>query len=219
MDPEAVQTAYGRHGYARELFNDQESADIIFLDEGLHCFQLKNGARLNVYASPFTPSLGDWGFQYHPDRGHDFRIGNADIVMTHGPPKGIMDYTQSGDRAGCSYLFKAIVHAQPRPLMHCFGHIHEGWSAKVVKWRPQISGEPSHLTSIDNDNSSLISRLATIEGRGKPPSLFSTGHCSGDPRPLQRNDETLFINASIQGSGGLLMQPAWLVDLELPVAF
>ncbi|CAI7644869.1 unnamed protein product [Penicillium bialowiezense] len=198
LEPELVRRTYGCHGEARKLFNDQRNTGIIFLDEGSHSFRLNNGARLNVYASPFTPSLGDWGFQYHPDDGHNFHIANADLVMTHGPPKGILDYTNSGDRAGCSHLFEAI--AQARPLMHCFGHIHEGWGAKLVKWRPQNSAKPSHLTDIDNGNSCLISRLANIKGKGK------------------RDADTLFINASMQGSEDLWIQPSWLVELELPAA-
>ncbi|KAJ5345829.1 hypothetical protein N7452_003833 [Penicillium brevicompactum] len=219
LEPELVQQVYGSHGEARKLFDEQQDKGIVFVDEGFHSFHLSNGARLNIYASPFTPSLGDWGFQYHPDRGHDFRIANADIVMTHGPPRGILDYTHSGNRAGCSHLFEAIARSQPRPLMHCFGHIHEGWGAKLVKWRDQVSDKPSHLTDIDNGNSCLISTLTAIKGRGKVASLYSTSHCSGDPRPMQRNAETLFVNASMQGSEDLPIQPSWLVDLELPAAF
>jgi predicted phosphodiesterase len=126
LDPHLVRKEYGDYGEVRQLFEDIKSADIIFLEEGTHHFNLQNGASLIVYASPFTPSLsGDWGFQYHPDHGHDFLIPNiVDVVITHGPPKGIMDYTESRQRAGCLRLFEAIAHAWPR--LHCFGHIYEG---------------------------------------------------------------------------------------------
>nr|POE56183.1 metallophosphoesterase domain-containing protein 1 [Quercus suber] len=37
---------------------------ITFLDEGHHHIQLHNGAKINVYASPYTPEFYDWGFPY-----------------------------------------------------------------------------------------------------------------------------------------------------------
>ncbi|KAI0133555.1 hypothetical protein BJ170DRAFT_606663 [Xylariales sp. AK1849] len=59
-----------------------------------------------------------------------------------------MDYTDSKQRAGCPHLFGAIRRA--KPLLHCFGHIHEGWGSKLVTWRDKISERPSHFTDIDN---------------------------------------------------------------------
>ncbi|CAG8080770.1 unnamed protein product [Penicillium salamii] len=215
LDQDLIHRFYGVFGQARELF-DQDNLGITFLDEGSHSFRLENGALLNVYASPYTPSYGDWGFQYKPDDGHDYQIDNADLVMTHCPPKGIMDRTRSGERAGSTCLFTAI--AQHRPLMHCFGHIHEGWGAKLVKWRDPISAEPSHLTDIDNEKSMLISNLASVSGNAEVEKLVATSHCPGDLHPLQRGSDTLFVNASVEESGGLLIQPSWLVNLELPAA-
>lgn len=37
----------------------------------------------------------------------------VDVVMTHGPPKVIMDYTHSGERAGSPELFRALARARP----------------------------------------------------------------------------------------------------------
>ncbi|CAG8941750.1 unnamed protein product [Penicillium salamii] len=215
LDQDHVHRFYGVFGQSRELF-DQEDLGITFLDEGSYSFRLENGALLNVYASPYTPSYGDWGFQYKPNDGHDYQIGNADLVMTHGPPKGILDRTRSGERAGSTCLFKAV--AQHRPLLHCFGHIHEAWGAKLVKWRNPISAEPSHLTDIDNEKSTPISNLAAISGNAEVEKLVATSHCPGDLHPLQRGSGTLFVNASVEGSEDLPIQPSWLVDLELPAA-
>lgn len=210
LDPTLVEQVYGCYGDARCILND--SAGITFLDEGTHSFRLGNGAFLTVYASPYTPSLGSWGFQYHPDHGHNFSIHNVDVAMTHGPPKGILDYTNSGERAGCQYLFEAINRARPR--MHCFGHIHEGWGARLVTWRQKTSQKPSHLTDIDNGSSVLIDKLSTLTSK----SFFFTSHCSEDPIQLNYGSQTLFVNASIQGAGDLPIQPPWLVDIELPLA-
>ena len=61
-----VKAYYGEFGEARELFEKAKTDGIFFLDEGNHRFALANGTRVNVFASPYTPSTNDWGFQYHP---------------------------------------------------------------------------------------------------------------------------------------------------------
>ncbi|CAI7612018.1 unnamed protein product [Penicillium pancosmium] len=183
LERELVEQAYG--------FDER-------LGDWAHSFHLRNGALLTVYASPYTPSLGDWGFQYHPNKGHNFTIdggsGNnaVDVVMTQGPPKGIMGYTQSGERAGSSDLFRALAHARPRPRMQLFGHIYEGWSAKLITWRDRTTPMPSHLTDIDNGQSFLIAKVSdmkdragqSLDGDRVPMKYFVTSHCSGDPNPL-----------------------------------
>jgi predicted phosphodiesterase len=216
LDPNLVRKEYGDYGEARSLFNEAKESGITFLEEGTYTFTLVNGASLKVYASPYTPSLGDWGFQYHPQAGHDFDIGNdADVVITHGPPRGIMDMTYSGTRAGCPALFKAV--ARSRPRMHCFGHIHEGWGAKIITWRRNISDNPSHLTDIDNGSSTVIAKLSQITpGVGIQQS--TTSHCAEDPIPLKGGSQTLFVNAAFEGTEGVLSQPPWLIDIELPPA-
>jgi hypothetical protein len=95
--------------------------------------------------------------------------------------------------------------------MHCFGHIHEEWGAKLVAWRQKVSQKPSYLTDIDNGSSVLVGKLSTVGSK----SLSATSHCSGDQNPLTYGSHTLFVNASIEGAGDLPIQPPWLVDLEL----
>lgn len=217
LDPLLIEQAYGYFGEARRLFS--EKTGITFLDEGTHVFRLENGAALRVYASPYTPSLGDWGFRYHPDHGHTFCIADADVVMTHGPPRGVLDNTHAGEPAGCPLLFEAVARARPR--MHCFGHIHEGWGAKLVTWRQILSEKPSHLSDIEDEKTVSIDKLSSIrerDGRSAPIKCFATRHCAGDPNHLTWSAQTLFVNASTQGAEDIPLQPPWLVDLELPQA-
>lgn len=233
-DDKDVFQAYGAYGEAKQLFS---GTGITFLDEGTYTFLLRNGAVLTVYASPYTPSLGDWGFQYHPDHGHNFAItsddgsNEVDVVITHGPPRGIFDYTHGHERAGCPFLFGAIARARPR--MHCFGHIHEGWGAKLVTWRKPSNNIPTHLTDIDHEQSVPIARFSTLKEQaehGLVDSIrnqcYTTSHCSGDPHPLRWGSQTLFVNAAIEGAFEDLdegtpcirKQPPWIIDLELPKA-
>ncbi|KAI0381370.1 Metallo-dependent phosphatase [Hypomontagnella monticulosa] len=234
LQQEDVDKFYGPYGEVHQLFEDAKSNGVAFLEEGVHRFELSNGAKLSVYASPFTPSQhGDWGFQYLPQEGHDFAIEKGiDIAITHGPPHGIMDITHSRSRAGCPQLFGAIARA--RPKIHCFGHIHEGWGAKLVTWREKISDTPSHFTDIDNDESRVIEKLSNIKDmKTDTPSVaqekatrranlkreghIKTSHCIGDSNPLQSGSQTLFVNAAIQGDAEECpAQPAWLVEIDLP---
>ncbi|KAL1883641.1 hypothetical protein Plec18167_002648 [Paecilomyces lecythidis] len=235
LDPALVKREYGDFGEMKQLFDGAKDAGIIFLDEGMHHFKLENGASLTVYASPYTPSPGGgWGFQYHPDQGHEFSIEKgAGVVITHGPPNGIMDYTDSRKRAGCPHLFGAVARARPR--LHCFGHIHEGWGAKLVTWRDQLSETPSHFTDIDNSKSVVIDSLANLktsrfdtleniaEKSKRKDALRlegcrSTSHCTGDANPLKYGEQTVFVNASIEGTEDYQMHAPWLIDLELPRA-
>ena len=57
---------------------------------------------------------------------HWDRIPDAlDVLVTHGPPYGILDQTSSdGPHLGCEELLKAV--RQKRPKLHVFGHIHGG---------------------------------------------------------------------------------------------
>ncbi|KAJ4525312.1 hypothetical protein HRR78_003458 [Exophiala dermatitidis] len=222
LEPSLVAREYGTFGQARQLFDDARKEGIVFLEEGTHHFTLDSGARLKVYASPYTPSMGAWGFQYRPNKGRQFHIEEkTDIVMTHGPPRGVMDFTYRGERAGCPHLFASI--AQARPRIHCFGHVHEGWGAKVVTWKD----------TIDNENSPVIEKLATlrpnsfdsegtaVEKRQKLEKLrlnkcATTSHCKQDKYPLQEGRETLFVNASIMGGEEFSQRP-WVVDIELEI--
>lgn len=232
LEPELVAREYGTPGQARQLFKDAKNEGIVLLDEGTHRFSLENGAVLTVYASPYTPSLGAWGFQYHPNHGRCFDIEKGtDIVMTHGPPRGIMDFTYGRERVGCPDLFATVARARPR--IHCFGHIHEGWGARLVTWKDNCgTSAPCHFTAIDNEHSPVIEKLAGLRTstfdskemvREKKDKLdrmaqsrcATTSHCAQDEYPLQGGRQTLFVNASIIGAEDFVQRP-WLVDIELP---
>ena len=51
-----------------------------------------------------------------------------DILITHGPPYGVLDTTASGEHAGCEELYETLTSrlAKP-PRYHIFGHIHESY--------------------------------------------------------------------------------------------
>ena len=86
-------------------------------------------AGLNIYGSPYTPSFGQgWAFNVKRSRLDAYWAEipeNTDILITHGPPKGILDITpEQGlvEQCGCKALLNHVHRV--KPLIHCFGHIH-----------------------------------------------------------------------------------------------
>lgn len=48
---------------------------------------------------------------------------DTDILITHGPPKGILDTSYNNNRCGSETLLRHVMEVKPR--YHFFGHIHE----------------------------------------------------------------------------------------------
>lgn len=245
LKPDLVLKEFGTLGKAKELFEAAQADGIFLLDKGNHSFTLANGAQLTVYASPYTSSGGEWGFQYSRHEGHNFAINkNIDVAITHGPPKGIVDYMNRRNGAGCHSLFKAI--AQARPRIHCFGHVHKGWGAKFVTWRNLHNGDDTdeeglstqplnHFTAIDNERSVLLESLSGLSSskfdseddlrrksekvkRYNQDRCCRTSHCENDEYPLERGKQTLFVNAAHCGDAINPVKNPWLVEIELPRA-
>jgi Icc-related predicted phosphoesterase len=83
---------------------------------------------LRIYGSPWQPRFFDWAFNL--DRGAPLRAmwakipTGVDVLVTHGPPRGILDRTSRGEDVGCDDLRDAVLD-RIRPRLHVFGHIHE----------------------------------------------------------------------------------------------
>lgn len=85
-------------------------------------------AGLRFYGSPWQPEFLSWAFNL--PRGEPLRAvwrkipAGIDVLVTHGPPFGVLDRTYGGQWVGCEELRTAVDRVQPR--LHVFGHIHEG---------------------------------------------------------------------------------------------
>jgi Icc-related predicted phosphoesterase len=56
---------------------------------------------------------------------------DTDILITHGPPNGILDYVaQSVYHAGCEELLERVMEVKPK--INVFGHIHQGFGSVRV---------------------------------------------------------------------------------------
>jgi Icc-related predicted phosphoesterase len=85
--------------------------------------------KVTFWGSPYTPEFLNWAFMY--PRGTSAQRywsqipDNLDVLITHGPPFGILDQTAPGEaHLGCEELLNAVEEKKPR--VHLFGHIHGG---------------------------------------------------------------------------------------------
>lgn len=83
-----------------------------------------------IWGSPYTPTFGNWSFMKAREkinRVWEHIPEDTDILVVHGPPKGILDhsYNREGEyeRCGCSALRKQVLN-RIKPKLMCFGHIH-----------------------------------------------------------------------------------------------
>lgn len=128
---------HGRGHHGRDLF-----AGMTYLeDEGVEIEGLR------IYGSPWTPEYGEWAFQ--AARGSAMaavwqRIpSNTQLLITHGPPYGIADMTVRGVRAGCEALLERV--REIKPLLHLFGHIHEGYGVHSTDGTIAVNGSSCAL--------------------------------------------------------------------------
>jgi Icc-related predicted phosphoesterase len=81
---------------------------------------------LRIWGSPVTPLYGAaFGLISDRDRTRLYAQipGDTDIVITHGPPYGVLDQAPGSEyHAGCRQLLAAIERVKPR--LHVFGHAH-----------------------------------------------------------------------------------------------
>lgn len=119
----------GNHDFmaerAPDLFRSMLPANLIYLeDSGVEI------AGIRIWGSPVQPWFFDWAFnrQRGPDiRKHwDLIPDDTDLLITHGPPFGILDrVVRDGKQVGCADLLEKVQAVQPR--VHVFGHIHEAY--------------------------------------------------------------------------------------------
>ncbi|MFL9842417.1 metallophosphatase domain-containing protein [Sphingomonas sp. ST-64] len=100
--------------------NPQPFANAHLLSDALIRFQ-----GLSIYGAPWVPDLPGHAF---------FRSAAAlvehwstipaspDILITHTPPKDVLDRSSRGRSHGCGALARELTRVAPR--VHCFGHVH-----------------------------------------------------------------------------------------------
>lgn len=206
---------------ATKIVKDAAAAQgVTYLDEGMHAFTLINGAAFTVYASPYTPRFGESAFQYPTgeDRFNPAATTPAwatntatptsivpegvDVIMTHGPPKYVLDDTGSNS-GGCEHLRRAVCRVRPR--LHCFGHVHRGYGAQRVIFEEPGEGE---------DKDGMVCLPKEFVGKNQARRKGYAKLSPGSEEAFKENGQTLMVNAAIMNDEGEATNAPWLVELE-----
>lgn len=118
----------GNHDLA---FEDAPDLALRLLDEPIYLCDsdiVIEGVR--IYGSPYQPWFYDWAFNF--PQGPAGRVAaretwakipdGIDVLVTHGPPRGILDLAPIGGHVGCEDLLARVQAVKPK--VHAFGHIH-----------------------------------------------------------------------------------------------
>ncbi len=157
------------------IFEEYVSLASGLLPEGVVCLidQAASIEDLKIYGSPWQPEFMNWAFNL--PRGPalverwDKIPSGLDILVTHGPPLGVMDRTGGNRRVGCADLADAIERARPR--VHVFGHVHGGYGVSLKGETLYVNAalcneayEPAHAPIVvDIDGS----RVKVVQGPEK----------------------------------------------------
>ena len=133
---------------------------------------------------------GLWAFGYLPERAPglwDDIPMDADIVVTHTPPKYHCDESKDRGAAGCEALRQRLWRVRPR-LAVC-GHVHEGRGVECVLWdlaTPNVKyKEKDTAYWIDSSYGSKKQALVDLSVRGGEPIENNGGDDDAGPIGLR----------------------------------
>jgi len=121
----------GNHDYglADPAWQRLITSAILLINNGVELMGLK------IWGTPITPvDHGHFGGATAADREAQFRRipDETNILISHGPPFGILDQEQSSSvPQGCNQLLAAVTRI--RPSLHVFGHIHGAYGSREIR--------------------------------------------------------------------------------------
>lgn len=113
---------------AMEIINSYKTIDYLFDSEVII-------DDIKIYGSPWQPEFFDWAFNL-PRNGEglkekwDMIPEDTDILVTHGPPFGILDIQSRGMHMGCELLYDRVNIVKPK--IHVFGHNHFAYGQRFI---------------------------------------------------------------------------------------
>lgn len=125
----------GNHDFIAErqagLFESMIPENVIYLNDSGCTVE-----GIRIWGSPIQPWFFEWAF--NRQRGADIRKhwdlipADTELLITHGPPYGILDEVVRDPRpVGCRDLLHKVSELQQLKI-HVFGHIHEGYGYRDV---------------------------------------------------------------------------------------
>lgn len=110
----------------------------VVIPEGIHYLQDSSVIieGIKFYGTPWQPWFFNWAFNL-PRMGNELKERwsaipeDTNILISHGPPKGILDRVIRGaEHVGCELLRDRIFEIKPNVVS--FGHIHEAYGQEEI---------------------------------------------------------------------------------------
>ena len=98
---------------------------------------------VKFYGSPWQPEFCNWYFNL-PRNGEALEAcweqipDDTDVLITHGPPHGILDANFHGIPCGCEKMLPRVMDVKPK--IHIFGHIHLSCGTTEVEGIKFVNG-------------------------------------------------------------------------------
>jgi predicted phosphodiesterase len=102
---------------------------------------------VRFWGAPWQPWFFDWAFNLR--RGPEIAArwalvpAETDVLITHGPPRGVLDVVDRGESVGCEDLLRELGRIRPR--VHVFGHIHESYGRAEKDGRISVNASSCSL--------------------------------------------------------------------------
>jgi Icc-related predicted phosphoesterase len=110
----------------------EEYPNVTYLEDSSVTIPYEDGTHVKIFGSPWQPEFYNWAFNL-PREGKELQdkwdsiTEDSDIVITHGPARGILDVSGPPylePDLGCPLLRKRLDLIKPK--IHICGHIHGG---------------------------------------------------------------------------------------------
>jgi len=124
--------------WLHHLLNEENlsQSDVVYLHDSEFIIESPEFSRpIKFYGSPWQPEFYNWAFNL-PRNGWELEVKwkdipeDTDVLITHGPPHGVRDFTPNNLQVGCELLRFRVEHLNPP--VHIFGHIHGAYGAAQI---------------------------------------------------------------------------------------
>ena len=118
-------------GGNHDFYLDEQAVELLALIPSTITYLNNNGIEIEdikLWGSPVTPALPDWAFGKERSEmaAHWKHLPNEiDILITHTPPRGVLDLSSALMQLGCQDLLIKVQEIKPK--YHIFGHVHAGY--------------------------------------------------------------------------------------------
>lgn len=144
INKEAVEALYGAPAEDCALQGGGKNGGIHYLQDR-EVQLMVDGSWRKFYGSPYTPWFHSWAFNLPNPDINMMRASmvaktlwkmipeGLDVLVTHGPPYGVLDACISGERVGCKHLKERLDRlGKAAPKVHVFGHIHHSFGQQEL---------------------------------------------------------------------------------------